>query len=106
MPYVAKVLYGTSAKNSGYEYLTTSSYSGELMLTSPGFDPAQRFATLEEAKEAVHEWCTKRRAQLERIGFHSGKAWDQTREGAWKYEEAEELEKLLPWTINKRRTQI
>lgn len=91
MPYTAWVRYGTS--NDGCdEYLATSAYSGELMLTTLRLDHAQRFATLEEAKEAVHEWCIKRRAQLEKIGFHSGKAWNQTREGAWHYKEVEELE--------------
>ena len=89
MAYIAWVTYGTS-KHGCDEYLTTSSYSGELMTTIYGIDPAQRFATLEEAKEAVHTWCTKRRAELERIGFHSGKAWNQTREGAWKYKEVED----------------
>ena len=91
MAYIAWVRYGTS-NNGCDEYLTTSSLSGELMTTTYGLNPAQRFTTLEEAKEAVHEWCIKRRAQLEKIGFHSGKAWNQTREGAWHYKEVEELE--------------
>ena len=91
MAYIAWVRYGTS--NSGCdEYLTTSSLSGALMLSPHGFNPATRFPTLEAAKEAVHEWCTKRRAELEKINIHSGKAWNQTRKGAWKYMEVDELE--------------
>lgn len=91
MAYIARVRYGTS--NSGCdECLTTSSLSGALMLSPHGFNSATRFPTLEVAKEAVHEWCTKRRAELERIKIHSGKAWNQTREGAWKYEEVADLE--------------
>ena len=91
MAYIAWVRYGTS--NSGCdEYLTTSSLSGAMMLSHHGFNPASRFPTLEAAKEAVREWCTKRRAELERIKIHSGKAWNQTREGAWKYKEVEDLE--------------
>ena len=86
MSYIAWVRYGTS--NDGCdEYLANSSYSGELVTTIFCLDRAQRFATLEEAKDAVHKWCIKRRAELESIGFHSGKAWNQTREGAWHYEE-------------------
>lgn len=89
MAYVAWVRYGTS--NSGCdEYLTTSSLSGALMLSPHYLNPATRFQTLEAAKEAVHVWCTKRRAQLEKINIHSGKAWNQTREGAWKYREVED----------------
>ena len=89
MAYIAWVRYGTS--KSGYdEYLTTSSLSGALMLSSSWFNKAARFPTVEAAKEAVHEWCTKRRAELERINIHSGKSWNQTREGAWKYMEVEE----------------
>jgi hypothetical protein len=87
MAYIAYVRYGTT--NSGYtEYLTTSSLSGALMLS--GLDPADKFSTLEAAQEAVHIWCTKRRAELERIKIHSGKSWNQTREGAWKYKEVED----------------
>jgi hypothetical protein len=90
MAYIAWVRYGTS--NSGCdEYLTTSSLSGALMLSPHSFNPATRFPTAEAAKEAVHEWCTKRRAELERINIHSGKAWNQTREGAWKYQEVEDI---------------
>jgi hypothetical protein len=90
MAYIACVRYGTS--NSGYfEYLTTSSLSGALMLSPIWLDKATKFPTKEAAKEAVHEWCTKRRAELERINIHSGQAWNQTREGAWKYEEVEDV---------------
>ncbi len=86
MAYIAWVRYGTS--NSGCdEYLTPSSLSGALELSNGILHPATRFQTLDAAKEAVHVWCTKRRAELERINIHSGKAWNQTREGAWKYEE-------------------
>ena len=89
MAYIAWVRYGTS--NSGHdEYLTTSSLSGALMLSSAHFNPATRFPTLDAAKEAVHEWCLKRRAELERINIHSGKAWNQTREGAWKFQEVDD----------------
>ena len=89
MAYIAWVHYGTS-NNGCDEYLTTSSLSGELITTTYGLNPAQRFTTLEEAKDAVHKWCAKRRADLVKIGFHSGKAWNQTREGAWHYEEVED----------------
>jgi hypothetical protein len=89
MAYIAWVRYGTS--NSGCdEYLTTSSLSGALMLSPLWFDKATKFPTVEAAKEAVHTWCTKRRAELERINIHSGKSWNQTREGAWKYREVED----------------
>ena len=90
MAYIAWVRYGTSNRGCD-ECLTTSPFSGALTLSSYGFDSATRFPTLEAAKEAVHEWCTKRRAELERIKIHSGKAWNQTREGAWKYEKVEDL---------------
>ena len=90
MSYIAWVRYGTSKKGT-IEHLSTSALSGELMLSNVGLDPATRFPTLEAAKEAVHEWCTKRRAALERTKIHSGNAWNQTREGAWKYREVEDL---------------
>lgn len=90
MAYIAWVRYGTS-NNGCDEYLTTSSLSGALMLSPIWFDNATKFPTVEAAKEAVHEWCTKRRAELERINIHSGKSWNQTREGAWKYREVEEM---------------
>ena len=90
MAYVAYVCYGTS-NNGCYEYLTTSSLSGALMLSPHGFNQHTRFPTLEAAKEAVHIWCIKRRAELEKINIHSGKAWNQTREGAWKYKEVEDI---------------
>lgn len=89
MAYIATVRYGTSC--SGYdEYLTASSLSGALMLSTFYLDPAMKFPTIEAAKKAVHTWCTKRRAELERINIHSGKAWNQTREGAWNYIEVED----------------
>ena len=90
MTYIAWVRYGTS-NNGCDEYLTTSSLSGALMLSPFWFDTATRFPTVEAAKEAVHEWCTKRRAELEKINIHSGKSWNQTREGAWKYREVEDM---------------
>lgn len=91
MAYIAWVRYGTS--KCGYdEYLTTSSFSGALMLSPAYLNPAMRFNTLEEAKEAVHQWCEETRAGLVRAGLHSGKAWNQTREGAWNYEEVEDIE--------------
>ena len=90
MAYIAWVRYGTS-NNGCDEYLTTSSLSGALTLSPIWFDKATKFQTLEAAKEAVHEWCTKRRAELERINIHSGKAWNQTREGAWQYREVEDI---------------
>jgi hypothetical protein len=100
MAYIAWVRYGTS--NHGYdEYLTTSDLSGALMLSPAYLNPAMRFDTLEEAKKAVRQWCNKTRAELVRAGLHSGKAWNQTREGAWKYEQVEDLEDTF---INKPTT--
>ena len=100
MAYIAYVRYGTS-KSGCDEYLTTSSFSGTLTLSPLWFDKATKFPSVEAAKEAVHEWCTKRRAELEKINIHSGKAWDQTREGAWKYREVEDaiLDSDKPTTI-------
>lgn len=103
MAYVAYIRYGTS-KSVCDEYLTTSSLSGALMLSPNYFNPATRFPTLETAQEAVHTWCIKRRAELERINIHSGKAWNQTREGAWKYREVEDTspcanKPLSTWTF-------
>lgn len=86
MAYIAWVRYGTS--NDGCdEYLGLTSDGEELTLVANLIRPAIRFATLDEAKEAVHLWCEKTRAGLVRAGLHSGKAWNQTREGAWHYEE-------------------
>lgn len=88
--YIAWVRYGTS--NCGCDdYLTPKQYGDEGYFLSNGIlhSPA-KFNTLEEAKAAVAAWCQKERASLERAGLHSGKAWNQTRLGAWKYEEVEE----------------
>ena len=90
MAYIACVRYGTSHSGCD-EYLTTSSLSGALMLSPLWFDKAARFPTVEVAKEAVHEWCIKHRADLESINIYSGKSWNQTREGAWKYREVEDI---------------
>lgn len=103
MAYIAYVRYGTS-KSGCDEYLTTFPLSGALMLSPIYFDPASKFSTLEAAQEAVHTWCTKRRTELESINIHSGKAWNQTREGAWKYQEVEDTssypdKSLSTWTF-------
>lgn len=90
MAYIAWVRYGTS--NSGYyDYLGLSHDGESFDLVNNILQPAVRFNTLDEAKEAVHQWCEKTRARLVRAGFHSGQAWNQTREGAWKYEEVEDI---------------
>jgi hypothetical protein len=89
MAYIAWVRYGTS--NSGYdEYLGLSLDGEDTTLVNNITRTAIRFDTLDEAKEAVHLWCEKTRAGLIRAGLHSGKSWNQTREGAWKYEEVED----------------
>ena len=86
MAYIAWVRHGTS--NYGCDDYLGLTYDGEdLTLVDNVGRPAIRFDTLDEAKEAIHLWCVKRRAELESIGLHSGKAWNQTREGAWHYEE-------------------
>lgn len=98
MAYIAWVRYGTT--NSGHNDYLGLSYDGESFdLTGS----AVRFNTLDEAKEAVRQWCEKTRAELVKAGLHSGKAWNQTRKGAWKYLEVEDvsdkLTDLLPDTI-------
>lgn len=90
MAYIAWVRYGTS--NSGCDdYLGLSRDGESFDLTNNVLRPAVRFNTLDEAKEAVHQWCERTRAGLIRAGFHSGKTWNQTREGAWKYREVEDV---------------
>ena len=90
MAYIAWVRYGTA--NRGHNDYLGLSYDGESfdLLGSP-----VRFNTLDEAKEAVHQWCEKTRAELLRAGLHSGKVWNQTREGAWKYQEVEDVSDTL-----------
>jgi hypothetical protein len=99
--YIAWVRYGTA--NSGCDdYLGLSRDGESYVLVNDITQPAIRFNTLDEAKEAVHQWCEKTRAGLIRAGLHSGQAWNQTREGAWKYEEVEDMpDKLtnLPDTV-------
>jgi hypothetical protein len=90
MAYIAWVRYGTS--NSGYDEYLGLSLDGEYTtLVNNITRPAIRFNTLDEAKEAVHLWCEKTRAGLIRAGLHSGQSWNQTREGAWKYQEVEDI---------------
>lgn len=91
MSYIAYVRYGTSKK--GYdEYLGLSSDEESFVLVNNTLEPAAIFDTLVEAREAVHQWCEKARLELVRSGLHSGKAWNQTREGTWKYQEVEDTE--------------
>lgn len=98
MAYIAWVRYGTAKK--GYnDYLGLSRDGEDYTLVSGITRSANRFNTLDEAKEAVHQWCEKTRAELVRAGLHSGKTWNQTREGAWKYCEAEDVSYEMPKTI-------
>lgn len=101
MAYIAWVRYGTA--NSGCnDYLGLSRDGESFDLVSGITQSAIRFNTLDEAKEAVHQWCEKTRAELVRAGLHSGKAWNQTRAGAWKYREVEDVPDKptnLPGTI-------
>jgi hypothetical protein len=98
MAYIAFVRYGTA--NSGCDdYLGVSRDGESFDLVNDITRPAIRFSALDEAKEAVHQWCEKTRAGLVRAGFHSGQAWNQTREGAWKYQEVEDIPDKLPETL-------
>lgn len=90
MAYIAWVRYGT-AKRGYTDYLGLSRDGENYDLVSGITRPANRFNTLDEAKEAVRQWCKKTRAELIRAGLHSGKVWNQTREGAWKYREVEDV---------------
>lgn len=98
MAYIAFVRYGTA--KSGYnDYLGLPRDGEGYTLVSGITQPANRFNTLDEAKEAVHQWCEKTKAELVRAGLHSGKAWNQTRERAWKYCEVEDVSYEMPTTI-------
>jgi hypothetical protein len=77
------VKYGS---NSGYDYLSEKddgTYSLVMLKEN-----ATAFKTLAAAKEAVQKWCERTRELMAASPWpvHSGKAFNQTRLGAWKFE--------------------
>lgn len=81
--YRPRVKYGS---NSGYDYLSEKD-DGTYSLIMLNYNAAV-FKTIAAAKEAVQKWCARTRELMAASLFpvHSGKAFNQTRLGAWEFE--------------------
>lgn len=88
MKYIAWVRYGTS-KSGNNDYMQYVDGKYDIF---NGRHNIAVFNSLEEAKQIVNEWCVTKRAQLASALFPitSGKAFNQTRPGAWHYQPYDE----------------